>query len=223
MTYEEWGRVEFPARTVRKELYADWTADRAAAVDLVRELRGAVEALLIMMDRGPKQRKLDDALSWKENDEKARAVGRVALARTAVFLHGERSSGAEMARRYTAAEVRGAAAWGWDMRFHDASRQMLDVRSSATWPDVPPTEHCWSDARAEAAEAQREAFVAIPFRAILNWWMCSDPWPASEEDHEMIHAWLEAESQARGYKGWVEAYHEEPRVLRPVERGEEGA
>src|SRR3989304_573835 len=66
MTYEEWGRVEFPARTVRKELYADWTADRAAAVEVVRELRGEVEALLIMMDRAPKQQKLDDALSWKE-------------------------------------------------------------------------------------------------------------------------------------------------------------
>ena len=52
---------------------------------------------------------------------------------------------------------------------------------------------------------------AIPFRALLNLWMCSDPWPASENDKILFEQWLENEAAERGYKdGAVGAYHYEP-------------
>ncbi|MHB8867467.1 MAG: hypothetical protein ACYC6T_08170 [Thermoleophilia bacterium] len=47
-------------------------------------------------------------------------------------------------------------------------------------------------------------------RAMLNWYMCSDPWPASEEDHEIMTALVDGESRARGYENWVVAFHELP-------------
>ena len=51
------------------------------AVELVRELRDACAAMLVMMDRGVRPRKLDEAATWRENDERARAMGLNAVAR----------------------------------------------------------------------------------------------------------------------------------------------
>ena len=48
------------------------------------------------------------------------------------------------------------------------------------------------------------------FRAMLTWWMCSDPWVAGDKEHEVLLAFMEAESKRRGYEGWVDAYHEMP-------------
>jgi len=47
------------------------------------------------------------------------------------------------------------------------------------------------------------------FRAMLDWFMCSDPWPVEPDDgsHEVIEAMLEKEAFRRGYAGWVGAYH----------------
>ena len=45
------------------------------------------------------------------------------------------------------------------------------------------------------------------FRALLNLWMCSDPWPASEEDSETLFELIDAESTNRGYCDWIDAYH----------------
>ncbi len=53
----------------------------------------------------------------------------------------------------------------------------------------------------------------LPFRAILDWWMCSDPWPANEQGHIKIEAWLNEECKRRGYESWVDAYHQEPDVV----------
>jgi hypothetical protein len=47
---------------------------------------------------------------------------------------------------------------------------------------------------------------SIPFRAILDWFMCSDPWPGG--DHEAILKWLTELSKQKGYPDWVGAYHE---------------
>jgi len=50
----------------------------------------------------------------------------------------------------------------------------------------------------------------IQFRAVLDWFMCSDPWPvsgANPASHDIIHEWITAESKARGYPNWVEAFH----------------
>jgi hypothetical protein len=53
------------------------------------------------------------------------------------------------------------------------------------------------------------------FRAMLDWYMCSDPWPVQsgdkstdEENHDTITAMMERESKARGFDGWVHAFHE---------------
>ena len=49
------------------------------------------------------------------------------------------------------------------------------------------------------------------FRALLNLWMCSDPWPTSHpSDQKHIEALLDEESEKRGYKDTIGAYHEAP-------------
>jgi hypothetical protein len=59
------------------------------------------------------------------------------------------------------------------------------------------------------------------FRALLNWWMCSDPWPVpgpdGDRDHETMVNWLNRESRRRGFDGWVDAYHGVPH---PPRKGE---
>ena len=47
--------------------------------------------------------------------------------------------------------------------------------------------------------------IKIPLRAILDWYMCSDPWPGG--DQKIITEWLDEISKAKGYRDWVEAYH----------------
>ncbi len=47
-------------------------------------------------------------------------------------------------------------------------------------------------------------------RDILDWHMCSDPWPDGVP-REAIDAWLEEQARAHGFQDWVEAYHELPR------------
>jgi hypothetical protein len=45
------------------------------------------------------------------------------------------------------------------------------------------------------------------FRAVLDWWMCSDPW-CEQVPKTVIDDWLEREAHERGYGGVVEAYHD---------------
>ena len=52
----------------------------------------------------------------------------------------------------------------------------------------------------------------IQFRAALDWFMCSDPWPVSgRRNYKIMLTWFEFESRRRGYQTWVDAYHEMPR------------
>lgn len=46
------------------------------------------------------------------------------------------------------------------------------------------------------------------FRALLNWFMYSDPWPTTVGEHRTITAFLNSEAIRRGYENWVVAYHE---------------
>lgn len=46
------------------------------------------------------------------------------------------------------------------------------------------------------------------FRALLDLFMCSDPWPASTEAEAAVLECLNEESARRGFAGWVVAYHE---------------
>lgn len=45
-----------------------------ALITRVKELDEALKAMVIIMDRGQQPQKLDEALSWRECDEKARAM-----------------------------------------------------------------------------------------------------------------------------------------------------
>ena len=55
-----------------------------AELKMLREQRDrlveALRAVLVMADRGPQPMKLDEALTWRENDRKAHALARAALA-----------------------------------------------------------------------------------------------------------------------------------------------
>ena len=46
------------------------------------------------------------------------------------------------------------------------------------------------------------------FRAMLDWWMCSDPFPCDEHTSDVLHDWIDGEAKKRGFEhGWVEAFH----------------
>ena len=51
------------------------------AEDQIDELVRALRAMVCMSDRGPQPKKLDAALTWRENDDKARAMADAALAK----------------------------------------------------------------------------------------------------------------------------------------------
>lgn len=44
-------------------------------------------------------------------------------------------------------------------------------------------------------------------RALFNWRMCSDPWPAEPKDMQIIDNWLDRLARVHGYRDWVDAYH----------------
>ena len=44
------------------------------------------------------------------------------------------------------------------------------------------------------------------FRAVLDWRMCSDPWPGG--DMEIVDSWLNEVAKEFGFDDWVQAYHE---------------
>ena len=52
------------------------------------------------------------------------------------------------------------------------------------------------------------------FRAMLDWYMCSDPWPVQkkdgstdEENHKAMTELLNKKARRHGYQDWVDAYH----------------
>lgn len=52
------------------------------------------------------------------------------------------------------------------------------------------------------------SMTSIEFRALLNLFMCSDPWPTGRDsEHAILQDFLDRESDYRGYSDWVEAYH----------------
>ena len=42
-------------------------------------------------------------------------------------------------------------------------------------------------------------------RALLDWFMCSDPFPTAMRD--VIEEWLNRAANEFGYSDWLEAYH----------------
>jgi hypothetical protein len=85
MQYKTWEvrclcGVAGPTMDTKGDAVSFWNkmCEKISRVDrllsIARELVGAGNAMLIMMDRGACPRKLDAALAWRENDEKARAM-----------------------------------------------------------------------------------------------------------------------------------------------------
>ena len=58
-------------------------------------------------------------------------------------------------------------------------------------------------------EMRQECAGAVPLRAILDWWMCSDPWPGG--NHDSIAMWLNIQCRKQGYDNWVTAFHKMPK------------
>jgi len=55
---------------------------------------------------------------------------------------------------------------------------------------------------------KRDPISDKAFRALLDLYMVSDPWPLEPGDNAVVFAFLCAEAQKRGYSAWTEAYHE---------------
>lgn len=47
----------------------------------------------------------------------------------------------------------------------------------------------------------------LEFRALLDWLMCSDPWPTNNEHQETIVAMLNVKAKELGFSSWIDAYH----------------
>lgn len=45
-------------------------------------------------------------------------------------------------------------------------------------------------------------------RAVLDWRMCSDPWPGG--DMAAVDGWLNGASKMAGFDDWIDAYHRLP-------------
>lgn len=45
------------------------------------------------------------------------------------------------------------------------------------------------------------------YKALLALFMCSDPWPASNEEQSHVETLLNREAKLRGFDNWVDAYH----------------
>lgn len=45
------------------------------------------------------------------------------------------------------------------------------------------------------------------FRALLDLWMVSDPWPLDEWQHDELGRFITEASKSLGFEDWVEAYH----------------
>lgn len=58
----------------------------------------------------------------------------------------------------------------------------------------------------------RDRFTDQEFRDLLDWYMCSDPWPVKESventSNSRMRIMLDDEAKARGYGNWVTAYHD---------------
>ena len=50
----------------------------------------------------------------------------------------------------------------------------------------------------------------VAFRAVLDWLMCSDPWPSVFVPQLVIEDWLDREAREKGYDNWLDAYHRVP-------------
>lgn len=46
------------------------------------------------------------------------------------------------------------------------------------------------------------------FRALMDLFMCSDPYPDTKAGHDTLENLLDSEALALGYSDWIVAYHD---------------
>ena len=92
-----------------------------------------------------------------------------------------------------------------------------EEREAAVCPEDVGFEELVKSQAARITELEASQRLVPPLRAILDWWMCSDPWPGG--DHDVIEEWLNGLCREHGYDSWVIAYHE---VVEPSEEENDG-
>jgi hypothetical protein len=45
------------------------------------------------------------------------------------------------------------------------------------------------------------------YKAVLDMFMCADPWPLSKKEHSDMLYYLNQKARDFGYNDWLEAYH----------------
>lgn len=55
---------------------------------------------------------------------------------------------------------------------------------------------------------ERDEIADEAFRALLDLFMVSDPWPLEDKQKAVVFGFLTAEANKRGFDSWTEAYHE---------------
>jgi len=61
----------------------------------------------------------------------------------------------------------------------------------------------------EPALQERDAISDLAFRALLDLFMVSDPWPLEDEQSKaVLFGFICAEASKRGYSDWMNAYHD---------------
>lgn len=93
-----------------------------------------------------------------------------------------------------------------DMRLSDAENEIFDKAFNARAREFG--HRSWIPLWSGRHTAKPGVKVRLPFRAVLDWFMMSDPSPLKHEDDEVIREILEARSIELGFDGWVDAYHE---------------
>ena len=111
-------------------------------------------------------------------------------------------------------EVKYAVPVGKPGRPCEACGKMLYfVRTAAGKPmpvEADGTPHWGNCTDAERfKKGRKKAEDKVPLRALLDWYMCSDPWPGGDQD--AIARWLNDLCRERGFVDWTMAYHELPR------------
>jgi len=85
-----------------------------------------------------------------------------------------------------------------------AGKQMpVEADGTPHWGNCTNTERFKKGRKKSATD---KAVEEVPLRALLDWYMCSDPWPGGSQ--EAITKWLNAVCRQRGFMDWTMAYHE---------------
>jgi len=74
---------------------------------------------------------------------------------------------------------------------------------------VDEEERVMTDEEKQSLKIQRTDIRREDLRALLDLYMCSDPWPLTTDgSHEAVGGFLDGAARRFGYEGWVVAYHE---------------